>query len=221
MLSVIRPSYYALLGVFVLTAILTIATLAKLWWIDPLGTSVRSYPFLELLISSLILEAVAVVIAFVRLGLKYLPQVKVNKKKEETFRFMRDYIKNGTSVTIVSNRLSLLTQSKDFLEEVLKEAKGGKHFEIITSRQIPPELQMQLKSVGVFLYVTGEQEGPEARFTLINSGRAGAERLAIAKGTHPEHEITIFDNASGPHMIAMAKDIIRKSKSLAHVPRLV
>ena len=218
MLSVIRPSYYAFLGVFILTALLTIATLAKLWWIDPPGTAAQSYPFLWALISALILEPVALLIAFVRVGSKYMPRVEIHKKSEETFEFMCDYIKNGTSVTIVSNRLSLLTQSHDFLKEVLKEAKGGKHFEFITSSQLPSLLETQLKSVGVSLYVIEESERPEARFTLINSGRAGAERLAIAKGTHPEHEITIFDNDSGPHMIAMAKDIIRKSKNLANVP---
>jgi len=39
--------------------------------------------------------------------------------------------------------------------------------------------------------------------------------LAIARGSHPDHEITIFDNNSGPQIVAMAKDIIRKSKALS------
>jgi hypothetical protein len=68
----------------------------------------------------------------------------------------------------------------------------------------------------VIFYTTGEDSPPEARFTLVNGHRSGAEKLAIARGGHPEHEITIFDNNSGPQIIAMAKDIIRKSKALAH-----
>jgi hypothetical protein len=50
---------------------------------------------------------------------------------------------------------------------------------------------------------------------LVNAGRSGAERLAIARGTHPNHEITIFDNSSGPQIIALAKDIIRRTKALS------
>ncbi len=50
----------------------------------------------------------------------------------------------------------------------------------------------------------------------MNGDRSGAEKLAIARGVHPEHEITIFDSNSGPQIIAMAKDIIRKSRALAH-----
>ena len=66
-------------------------------------------------------------------------------------------------------------------------------------------------------YVTKEKNPPESRFTLVDGHRSGAERLAIARGGHPEHEITTFDNNSGPQIIAMAKDIIRKSKELADV----
>ena len=43
---------------------------------------------------------------------------------------------------------------------------------------------------------------------------AGGETLAIARGTHPAHEITVFDANAGPQMIAMAKDIIRKCKEV-------
>ena len=196
---------------------ISVNSLGKLWWIDPPGTVPQAYPFLWALISALILEPVALVIIVARAGSKYIPRVEVHRKREETFAFMCNYIRHGTSVTIVSNRLSLLTQSDDFLDEVLKEANAGKHFEMITSIPIREELQTKLKEVGVSFYVTG-QEPPEARFTLINSDRAGAERLAIANGTHPNHEITIFDKTSGPHMIAMAKDIVKKSKSLANVP---
>ena len=69
---------------------------------------------------------------------------------------------------------------------------------------------------GASFIVTKESVSPEARFTLVNGDRSGAEKLAIARGVHPDHEITIFDNNSGPQIIAMAKDIIRKSKELSN-----
>ena len=49
---------------------------------------------------------------------------------------------------------------------------------------------------------------PNARFTIINRGRAGAEQLAISTGTNKEHEIYIFNNSDHPYMIALAKDIL-------------
>lgn len=213
----VHLTYYAVLGVFVCSACITLIAVAKLWFVDTGPDKLQSYPFLWQLISSAVLEAIAVVFLYLRTGLRYLPKVRVTKTKEATFRFMRDYIRDGSSVTIVSNRLSLLSESGDFLNDLIREAKNGKRVEIITSRELDSALQKRLGDVGVNLYVTEESDPPQARFTLINGDRSGAERLAIARGTHPEHEITIFDSISGPQMIAMAKDIVRKSKRYANV----
>ena len=76
-------------------------------------------------------------------------------------------------------------------------------------------IRKPLESAGVRFIVTGESQSPEARFTLIDPDRSGAARLAIAKGGHPNHEITVFDSSSGPQLIGMAKDIVRKSKEIA------
>jgi hypothetical protein len=129
---------------------------------------------------------------------------------------MCDYVKRGTTITIVSNRLSLLTQSTDFFSEVEEGAKRGQRFEIITPKPVDERVRKPLERAGVIFVVTNETSPPEARFTLVNGDRSGGERLAIARGTHPDHEITIFDSNSGPHMIAMAKDIIKKSKILSN-----
>jgi len=91
---------------------------------------------------------------------------------------------------------------------------------MITPRPVDEKVRTLLKDVVVHFIVTNEASAPEARFTLVNADRGGGARLAIARGTHPDHEITIFDSNSGPHMIAMAKDIIRKSKLLAHAPKM-
>src|ERR1700730_779090 len=125
MLRIVRPTYYAILAVFIASAFLTLAALAKLWFFDPVGDSARSYPFLPQFLSAVVLEAVAVVFIFVRYGLKHLSRVEVNKRREETSRFMREYIQYGTSVTIVSNRLPLMTESNEFREAVLERAKQG------------------------------------------------------------------------------------------------
>jgi hypothetical protein len=177
----------------------------------------RKLPYLGTLVTALLVEAIAVVFVFVRTGLKYLPEVKVHKTESATFQFMTDLLTFGTSVTIVSNRLSLLTRSDLFREAVIRKARNGTEFEFITRIGIPTEIREPLQELGARFYVTDDATPPQARFTLVNADRAGGETLAIARGTHPSHEITVFDANSGPQIIAMAKDIVRKSKSiLAH-----
>jgi hypothetical protein len=217
MQNAIRVTYYAILLVFVASAILCLCGVTYIWFLPAAGTArLKDLPYLNVLFTSLIVEAIAVVFLFVKRGIKYLPDTETNKNEAETFRFMCDFVKRGTTVTIVSNRLSLLTQSPSFFKEVQEGALNGKQFEVITPKPVDEKVRTPLARAGVRFIITNEDFPPEARFTLVNADRAGGERLAIARGTHPDHEITIFDSNSGPHMIAMAKDIIRKSKHLAH-----
>jgi len=241
----IRHTYYVILGIFIATAALTVAGVGYSWFspqdapapapasppISPSATASisptisrtesppqikeRSLPYLGTLVTALLIEAIAVVFLFVRSGLKYLPEVKVHKTEPDTFRFMTQLLTFGTSVTIVSNRLSLLIRSDSFREAVMRKAEEGTEFEFITRLTVPENIRLPLEHLGARFYVTGDENPPQARFTLVNAARAGGETLAIARGTHPAHEITIFDASSGPQMIAMAKDIVRKSKSIA------
>jgi len=174
----------------------------------------RKLPYLGTLVTALLVEAVAVVFVFVRSGLKYLPEVKVHRTERDTFAFMAELLTFGTNVTIVSNRLSLLTRSDSFREAVTQRAENGTEFEFITRLAVPEHIRVPLEQLGARFYVTGEETPPQARFTLVNAHRTGGETLAIARGTHPAHEITVFDTNSGPQMIAMAKDIIRKCKEV-------
>jgi hypothetical protein len=126
---------------------------------------------------------------------------------------MEDFISTGTSATVVSNRVSWLVGDDKLISILQSKIENGTRIEIITPDDVPEVLKENLK--GASFIVTEESISPEARFTLVNGDRSGAEKLAIARGVHPDHEITIFDNNSGPQIIAMAKDIIRKSKRLS------
>ena len=148
--------------------------------------------------------------------MKYLPEVKINKKEVETLEFMRNFINSGSSVTVVSNRIAWLRKSEPIKKAIIDMARNGTLLEIITPNEVESDIKNPLSDAGVKFYVTNEPFPPEARFTLVDGHRSGAERLAIARGGHPEHEITTFDNNSGPQIIALAKDIIRKSKAQAN-----
>jgi hypothetical protein len=172
-------------------------------------------PYLRWLLSLNIAEAVGVVVVLGKRGIYYLPDVRNDRDRNATFEFMKDFIAHGSSVTIVSNRLAWLLDAPHVQEKMLELARKGTHFEILTVRAVDDKVKVRLRASGVQFFIMNDETVPEARFTLVNADRSGAEKLAIARGTHPNHEITIFDNSSGPQIIGLAKDIVRKSKRTA------
>ncbi|QUX98120.1 hypothetical protein C0J08_08895 [Marinomonas sp. CT5] len=209
MQNLVKRTLYLFLSITGLTALMAIIGIAYVWFFS----DKNELPHLELLIGSVILEIIAVIVILAKKGLKYLPDSQTDKEPLDTLRFMESFISTGTSATIVSNRVSWLAGDEKLIATLQGKINNGTRIEIITPKEVNATLKESLR--GASFIITNENISPEARFTLINGERSGAEKLAIARGVHPDHEITIFDNNSGPQIIAMAKDIIRKSKELA------
>lgn len=216
MQKILKHAIYLFLIIFGFTAVISLGALVFLWSQSTTEEGIKELPYLGWLLSTVIAEVVGVVIVFAKKGLKYLPEVEINKKESETLQFMKKFIDSGSSVTVVSNRVAWLRKSEPIKNAIIEMAKNGTLLEIITPDEVELDIKQPLEAAGVKFYVTNDATPPEARFTLVDGHRSGAERLAIARGGHPEHEITTFDNNSGPQIIAMAKDIIRKSKELAN-----
>ncbi|MTW21839.1 hypothetical protein [Allochromatium palmeri] len=205
MQTLVKRTLYLFLWITGLTALLALSGLVYLWFFSQ-GTQpheTKDLPHLGWLVSAVIAEIVAVVLLLAKKGLKYLPETQTDKNSGDTIRFMQNFISSGTSATIVSNRVSWLASNSELIEILKDKAKAGIRIEIITPHALPDEIRDAL--AGVSFIVTKETNPPEARFTLINGDRSGAERLAIARGVHPEHEITIFDNNSGPQISTSIK----------------
>lgn len=215
MQQLLKRTLNLFLFIFILTAILCLAGVAYLWFFTD-ATKINDLPHLKWLLITLISEVIGVIIMFAKKGIRYLPETIVNKAEKQTLDFMEKFISQGSSVTIVSNRISWLNRAQNVLNKIIEKSANGTYFEIITPNPATEGLRTPLEEAGVSFFITNENIPPEARFTLINANRSGAEKLAIARGVHPEHEITVFDNNSGPQIIALAKDIIRKSKVIAN-----
>lgn len=210
MQNLVKHTLYLFLWITGLTAAMTLAGIGYAWFFS----EAKELPHLEWLIGSVIVEVVAVILMLAKKGLKYLPDTQTDKEPKDTLTFMESFISTGTSATVVSNRMSWLVGDDKLISILQSKIEKGTRIEIITPNEVPEALRKKLN--GASFIVTKENVSPEARFTLVNGDRSGAEKLAIARGVHPDHEITIFDNNSGPQIIAMAKDIIRKSKELAN-----
>jgi hypothetical protein len=212
MQNLVKHTLYLFLWITGLTAAITLAGIGYAWF----SSEAKELAHLELLIGSVIIEVVAVILMLAKKGMKYLPDSQTDKEPKDTLKFMEYFITTGTSATVVSSRVSWLAGDNNLISILQAKIENGTRIEIITPKEVSKALRENLK--GASFIVTNENTSPEARFTLVNGDRSGAEKLAIARGVHPEHEITIFDNNSGPQIIAMAKDIIRKSKELADAP---
>lgn len=215
LLKLIRITLYVFLCIVAATAVIVLAGLCYLWFYTD-NKSISDLPHLKYLLVALIAEVVGVVIMIARKGAKYLPHIECHKKELETLKFLKDFVASGSTAQIVSSRLSWIKNSQELVDAVTNKALEGALVEVITPQPVENDIRSPLENAGVHFFITGENLPPEARFTLINGNRSGAERLAIARGSHPEHEVTVFDNNSGPQIIGMAKDIIRKSKELAN-----
>lgn len=211
----VKHTLYLFLWITGATAIMTLVGIAYVWFFS----EKQELPHLEWLIGSVIVEIIAVILMLAKKGMKYLPDTQTDKEPKDTLKFMEDFISTGTSATIVSNRVSWLAGNQNLISILQDKIDNGTRIEVITPDEVSNSLRDNLK--GASFIITNEDISPEARFTLVNGDRSGAEKLAIARGVHPDHEITIFDNNSGPQIIAMAKDIIRKSKELAHASQVV
>lgn len=215
MLKIVKIALYVFITIFVLTTLLALVGLGYLWFSSE-ADGRADLPYLGCLVTAIILEVIAVVIVLAKKGFKYLPDVKNHKTEAVTLSFMKDFVTSGSTVQIVSSRLSWIRNSQELMDAIKKKSIEGASVEVITPKPVEDDIRKDLEQAGICFFVTNEGTAPEARFTLVNGNRSGAERLAIARGSHPDHEVTIFDNHSGPQIIGMAKDIIRKSKGIAN-----
>lgn len=219
MLKIVKIALYAFIIIFILTTLLALIGLGYLWFSS--GSNGRTdLPYLGSLVTAAILEVIAVVIMLAKKGFRYLPDVENHKTETATLSFMKNFVTSGSTVQIVSSRLSWIRNSQELIDAIKKKAIEGTSVEVITPKPVEDDIRKDLETAGICFFVTNEGTAPEARFTLVNGNRSGAERLAIARGSHPEHEVTIFDNHSGPQIIGMAKDIIRKSKEKANAEKM-
>lgn len=145
-----------------------------------------------------------------------LPEIQVNQTKSETYKFMTDFIsKASSSVIIVSNSLRWLEDSdaKDVINAINKK---GSAVEIITPKALSEEIRQQISKT-IFLN-TGSESPPMARFTLINVNCPANVQLAISLDAHPNHQIVVYDNSSGAHIISLASDLVSNYRRCSKKP---
>lgn len=201
---IMKAIWWILTGLFAITAIITIFGIVYMWFINP----DTELPYMNILFTKLILEGIALILLLARQSIHYLPKVKVYKNSEEVNKFLKEFALRGSSVEFVSNRATWLTSDRSLQEALVQKAEAGYSVSVLTAKE-PGCISTIGNSKINFINGIPEEYIPNARFTLINSSRQGAEELAIAVGSFPGHEVYIFNNRTSPHIIGLAKDIVK------------
>lgn len=165
-------------------------------------------------ISTIAITCVAVFLGVKRVVHKIIPPTIVCSTNDEILKFMTSFIKDATStVTIASNSMNWLsedsndsTETKNLKKELLNIINNKKNVEIIANR-IPSELNFDTN-----IQIYKRNIVPLSRFTIINSSRSNAAKMAIAKGALPNHQISVYTYDNNEHIINLALDIIQQAK---------
>lgn len=193
--------------IFFFTGMLTIIGVYYKWFIN----TEAELPFLGTMFSALIIEIIGVCILILKTSVSFMPKTKVFKSKEKVNKFLSEFALSGTSVEFVSNRASWLSTDENLQNSLIEKCKRGNKVTVLTS--IKPSNVSELERNGAeFVNNICNDYIPNARFTLINSSRQGAEELAIAMGNFPNHKVYVFNGQNSPYIIAMAKDIVKLMK---------
>jgi len=137
---------------------------------------------------------------------KIFVEAKVLKGDTAINEHILEFFKRASTIEVVSHDASWIESSTSVQKEIKRLVKNSTSVDIWIGKTVVgnkfESLGMNVKHYNLDTYK------PNARFTIINRGRAGAEQLAISTGTNKDHEIYIFNNSDHPYMIALAKDIL-------------
>ncbi len=130
----------------------------------------------------------------------------VHATDESINKFLTRFISDGTTMDIVSNRLAWVASNAEM--EKFITSQMTEHAEVGLYVAEPSDLTGRLGQAGatVLVHPSGMAEFP--RFTLLNRGRLGGRRLAIASGAIPNHRISVFQEEHHPQVIALARTLI-------------
>jgi hypothetical protein len=132
--------------------------------------------------------------------MRFDTQAKINS-------YMKNLVKTGTSVDIVSGRLSWVSSDDSVRNTIIEHSRrAAVNIFLPSENQIAKELRENGVNVNI---VTMLSTPPKARFTLLNKDRPGSGLLAVGYGIIPRFEIVEFSESHYPQIIALARDYIQ------------
>ncbi len=140
------------------------------------------------------------------------PKMTLCTSEAEIKAFMRWFISQGTAIHIASYRLSWVRGDGSMENFLTGELARGKQVTIFAAG--PDDFTNHLGKTGirVLTYPAGLAEPP--RFTLLNLGRRGSEKMAVVREGLPNHWIDVYEDKHHPQVIALARAYVQHVETL-------
>jgi len=141
------------------------------------------------------------------------PTMTLCTSEAEIKGFMHRFISQGSAIHIASYRLSWVRGDQSMETFLTSEVARGKEVTIFAAGPDGFTNHLGTTGIRVLTYPAGLAEPP--RFTFLNLGRRGAEKIAVAREGLPNHWIDVYDDKHHPQVIALARAYIRQVETLA------
>lgn len=135
------------------------------------------------------------------------PETVLCTSDEQIKDFLRAFIRDGSNAHVASDQLSWVRGDAS-MEGFLQDWAGSGHSLKIFLTE-PDEVSDRLSEAGcqIVPYATSTEDRP--RFTLLNRGRRGSEKLAVVREGLPTHWIDIYNDKQHPQVIELAEAYLR------------
>lgn len=207
-----RVLFWTFVLIFVITFVITVSGLIRIWWFD---TPSEKVPYLGQLIGVTIGEVCfGVVSLFYDLfGIRRKgteepkePEGQLFETDEQINQFMKEFIAKGSTVDIFSTKLSWVAADKSVEDFLIEHVSKGNEIWIYLPELNTTARRLQQANVKVVTYGALGFE-PTTRFTLINRDVAGSRVLVVGSGVKPQYRIREFNDRDHPKVVAMARDM--------------
>lgn len=139
------------------------------------------------------------------------PNTESHKTKDTVYEFMLELVSSGSTLDIIGEQLSWISESDEIKSKLISRAKNGVEINIYLPRE--NAISNELKKNNIQIHVCPDlTKSPYARFTLVDKNNPGAIKLAVGSGTYPNFKISEFNEASNAQVVAMARDYVNMLK---------
>jgi len=136
------------------------------------------------------------------------PEMILCTSEAEIKGFMREFISRGSAVHIASYRLSWVRGDQEIQRFLTTAVSEGKEVTLFAATADDFTASLANQGIRVVTYSPGVADPP--RFTFLNLGRRGAEKIAVAREGLPNHWIDVYNDKHHPQIIALAREYIRQ-----------
>ena len=141
------------------------------------------------------------------------PNTKSHKTKESVNEYMLELVSSGSTLDIVAEQLSWVSENDNIKSKLISRAKSGVVINIYLPRE--NDISNELKENNIQIHICPDlTSSPYARFTLVDKNHPSAKRLAVGSGILPNFKISEFNETSNAQVVAMARDYVNSLRKV-------